>query len=265
MYTNQNHTFVVCAFQNSPYLEESILSAMNQTVKSHVIVSTSTPSSSIKSLADKYHLPLVINCQTGGGIYGDWSYAYSQAQTDIVTLCHQDDKFAPEYLEILLSEINRSEKPLIFFTDYYELRENSVVQSNGNLKLKRLMLFPLKSSLLQKSKFVRRRILSLGNPICCPSVSYIKKNLPEDIFQQGFQSNLDWQAWEKISKIPGKFIYCSQPLTQHRIHKDSTTTKIINGNFRSNEDFEMFCKFWPKPMAKLLTRLYATSAESNSL
>lgn len=265
MYTNQDHTFVVCAYENSPYLEESILSAISQTVKSQVIVATSTPNSHIETIAMKHHLPLVVNSQTGGGIDGDWNYAYTQAQTEIVTLCHQDDKFEPEYLENMLQEINRAEKPLLFFTDYYEVRNNSIVPSNGLLKFKRLMLLPLQYSQLQSSKFVRRRILSLGNPICCPSVSYVKKNLPKTIFQKGFQSNIDWQAWENISKIPGEFIYCSKPLTQHRIHEDSTTSKIIGGNLRSKEDFHMFCRFWPKPMAKLLTRLYSTSAKSNSL
>jgi len=265
MYTNHDHAFVVCAFKNSPYLEESILSTLNQTVKSSVIVSTSTPNSSIKSIVDKYHLPLVIKTQTGGGMDGDWNYAYLQAQTEIVTLCHQDDTFEPEYLENLLREINRAEKPLLFFTDYYEVRNNSIVPSNGLLKFKRLMLLPLKSSLLQKSRFVRRRILSLGNPICCPSVSYIKKNLPKNIFQRGFKSNLDWQAWENISKISGEFIYCSKPLTRHRIHEDSTTSKIIGENLRSKEDLEMFCRFWPKPIAKLLAWVYSLSAKSNSL
>ena len=263
MYTNQSHTFAICAYENSPYLEECILSAMNQTVKSNVIVATSTPNSYIEDLANKYHLRLVVNELKSAGMDGDFNYALSQAQTEIVTLGHQDDKFYPEYLENLLRESNRSKKPLIFFTDYHELRDSRIVSVNGLLKFKRLMLLPLKSSVLQRSQFVRRRILSLGNPICCPSVSYFKQNLPEDFFRESF--NLDWQAWEQISKLPGDFIYCSKSLTQHRIHKDSTTSIIISGNLKAKEDLEMFCRFWPRPIAKLLASFYSTSTKSNSL
>jgi len=263
MYTNQSHTFAICAYQNSPYLEECILSALNQTVKSKVIVATSTPNASIEDLANKYHLQLVVNERKSAGMDGDFNYAIAQAQTEIVTLGHQDDAFYPEYLENLLRESNRSQKPLIFFTDYHELRDGRIVDVNTLLKFKRLMLLPLKAPVLQRSQFVRRRILSLGNPICCPSVSYFKKNLPKDFFRESF--NLDWQAWEKISKLPGDFIYCSKPLTQHRIHEGSTTSIIISGNLKAQEDFEMFCRFWPRPIAKLLTSFYATSTKSNSL
>ena len=108
MYTNQSHTFAICAYENSPYLEECILSAMNQTVKSNVIVATSTPNSYIEDLANKYHLRLVVNELKSAGMDGDFNYALSQAQTEIVTLGHQDDKFYPEYLENLLRESNRS-------------------------------------------------------------------------------------------------------------------------------------------------------------
>ena len=35
---NTNHTFAICAYKESPYLEECIQSLMNQTVKSDILI-----------------------------------------------------------------------------------------------------------------------------------------------------------------------------------------------------------------------------------
>ena len=40
---NKEHTFVVCAYGESPYLEKCIDSLEKQTVKSRILIATSTP------------------------------------------------------------------------------------------------------------------------------------------------------------------------------------------------------------------------------
>ena len=45
------------------------------------------------------------------------------------------------------------------------------------------MLWPFKWKHLQKIRFVRRRILSFGNAICCPSVTFVKEEMPELLFK----------------------------------------------------------------------------------
>lgn len=56
-----------------------------------------------------------------------------------------------------------------------------------------------------------------------------------------------------------------QSLMYHRIHEESETSIIIGDNVRTKEDYEMFCMFWPKPIAKVLTRFYASSQKSNDV
>ena len=51
----------------------------------------------------------------------------------------------------------------------------------------------------------------------------------------------------------------------HRVHADSETSAVLQDNVRTKEDFEMFCKFWPKWIAKKLTAVYAKSEKSNQL
>ena len=51
----------------------------------------------------------------------------------------------------------------------------------------------------------------------------------------------------------------------HRIHADSETTNLIENNVRMNEDYEMFCKFWIKPIAKILMKKYTKSIATNQI
>ena len=93
----------------------------------------------------------------------------------------------------------------------------------------------------------------------------VKDNLPDQIFFPGFRSDEDWQAWELLSRKRGAFVYCNRILMYHRIHDGSETSAILGDSARGNEDFQMFCKFWPKPIARLLTRAYSSSEKSNEL
>ena len=259
-----SHAFVICAYGESPYLEECIRSLEKQKRKSPILLATSTPNEVIKETAKRHEIPVFVN-PGEGGITRDWNFALSCADTEYVTLAHQDDTYGENYTEELARFLEKSRKPLLFFTDYGELREGEIVTENRNLKIKRLLLSPLKLRSLWGSRLVRRRCLSLGNSICCPSVTFAKKNLPEEVFQHHFQSNEDWEAWERLSRLTGDFLYDPKVLMYHRIHESSETSRIIGENKRTEEDFDMFRRFWPKGIAKLLTRMYQSSEKSNKL
>ena len=218
----------------------------------------------IKGIADKYTIPYYIN-KGEGGITQDWNFAYSCAKTKYITIAHQDDIYEKDYLEIVLKHITRAKHPLLFFSDYYEIRDGKKVTSNKLLKVKRIMLLPMRIKAFQSSRWVRRRILSLGSPICCPSVTFVTENLPETVFENHYRACEDWEAWEKLSKKKGQFLYSTKLLMGHRIHEDSETTAAIGDNKRSKEEYEMFCKFWPDSIARLIFKFYSKGQNSNQL
>ena len=264
MYSEKEHTWSICAYGESAYLEEAICSVLKQTISTKVIMVTSTPNTYIQNLAEKYKLPLYIN-EGEKGIANDWNFAYQKADTKLVTLCHQDDIYEETYIENMLQHLKKKEKTLIAFSDYGELRDGNKILKNKLLKIKRILLFPLKFSFLQQSVWIRRRCLSLGNCICCPAVTYVKENLPERIFFEKYKSNVDWQTWEAISKQKGSFLFVPKILMYHRIHQESTTTEIIGESLRTKEDYEMFLKFWPKWIAKKISKIYQRSENSNQI
>ena len=158
---SKEHTFAICAYKESSFLEECILSLKKQKLKSEIIIVTSTPNEYISEMADKYDIPLYIN-EGESGITQDWNYAYKKAKTKYVTIAHQDDVYLPEYSQMILAELRKNKNPIIAFTDYGELRNNKVVFDNKILKVKRFMLMPLRIGKMQSSERIRRMILSFG-------------------------------------------------------------------------------------------------------
>lgn len=258
------HTFVVLAYKESNDLEKCIKSVLNQSIKTNVVIATSTPNKYIDKLAKKYKLKLIVNNEKKGIGY-DFDFASNCVDSDLVTIAHQDDIYDYTYAEEVIKKYKKYPKSLILFTDYYEIKNELKVESNINLKIKRLLLFPLRISFLSKYKFIKRSALRFGNAISCPAVTFVRKNVPKDKFKCDMKCNVDWYAWEKLSEISGNFIFISKKLMGHRIDNTTTTTKIINEGIRTKEDLVMFKKFWPAVIANFINNIYATSEKNNNV
>ena len=259
-YTNRDHTFVICAYKESKYLDECIQSLLCQTVETNILMATSTPNDYIVSYAERYGFKLFVN-DGETGIAGDWNFALSCAETPLVTIAHQDDIYEPKYAETMLKCVNKASNPVLFSSAYGEIRNGKKVFSNRLLNIKKILVVPMR--LLPDSIAARRLSLAFGDSISCPTVTYVKKYITEYPFESGLRAALDWQQWEKMSKIPGTFVYSPEPLMCHRIHAESETSHIIGENSRGEENYEIFRKFWPAPVAKILNRAYSDSEKSN--
>ncbi len=261
---NLNHTFILLAYKESPYIEECIRSILNQTVRSRVYISTSTPSFFLDEISMRYNVPIVINKKAGNGIAYDWNFAYQLCETKFLTLVHQDDVYLPVYTESCLSEAEKNNKGLIYFTDYIELHHNILKKHGLLVIIKRLILllfylFNNKISDLNKKKLV----LSFGNPICCPTIMYNKKQIGGFSFNSDYSMNLDWEANLRIAEMEGNFVYIKKKLVIRRIHVDSESTKTLQNRQRNLEDKIMYEKIWPKLPAIILMGLYSLSYKLN--
>lgn len=259
------HTFVVLAYKESVYLEQCVKSVLNQKYPSRVIIATSTPNDYIKELANKYSLEIKVNPDAGKGIGYDFDFAVSCGNNQLVTVAHQDDIYDYEYSDKIIKAYQNNPNSLIIFSDYYEIRNEGKVCSNLNLKIKRILLTPLRIKALTNKKFGKRLVLRFGNAICCPAVTFVNDNIrTNDIFKCKFVCDVDWYAWEKISKMKGSFTFVPDLLMGHRVHEESTTTEIINERVRTKEDLEMFQKFWPKSISKFINKFYVKAEDSNN-
>lgn len=265
------HTFAICAYKKSPYLEKCIRSLRKQTISSDIIIVTSTPNEYISDIALRYDIPLYIR-DGASDIAADWNYAYSKADTPYVTITHQDDIYLPKYAESLLSRMRSMPDALIGFTDYTEIRDNKNSTGGFNHLVKSALLLPIRNMKCNGQRWRKRWIIRFGNAICCPSVMYHKAILTQQlqdsdgvIFKSHFRSNLDWEAWERMSRLPGRFVYVHNVLIAHRIHDGSETSAVISENKRGAEDYTMFTRFWPKTVSKAIAYLYSNSEKSNNI
>ena len=256
------HVFVICAYKESRYLEACVESLENQKYPSRIVIATSTPNAFIHEIAKRHNIEVIVNDDGQRGIGYDFDFALQSGMNRYVTIAHQDDTYEPDYAAAVVEAMERYPDGIIAFTDYHEEHDSGIVRSNRNLKIKRLLLFPLRFHVLQKSRLIKRRVLSLGNPICCPAVTFRRDRVPIPLFANDFKSNIDWFAWEKLSREKGSFLYISQDLMMHRVHEEATTTELIRENKRSKEDYAMFQKFWPDWISRRLVKVYAISVEN---
>lgn len=138
----EQHSFVIPAYKESTYLESCILSLLKQTVKSKIVICTSTPNEFTESLANKYQLPYIVN-PSKSGIASDWNFALVNANTELVTIAHQDDVYASSYTANILSQIDllKNKNILLAFTQYSDLVNGQERKSSLNAAVKRVLLF----------------------------------------------------------------------------------------------------------------------------
>lgn len=266
MYTALDHTFVVCAYRENPYIGETIASLQAQTVETNIILSTSTPNDYLREVCLKYSVPMVVNPKPN--LAGDdWNYGYDSAQTSLVTIAHQDDYYDPTFVECMVETLNTygDDEVLIGFSGYFEIREGHRVDSNTLLRIKRILSLPLAFRMINGSKFIRKRILGFGDPICCPAVTLVKSKLGPSPFDTTYKNSCDYKTWVDLAGKEGRFVYIRKPLMGHRIYAESATSLNLGENIRRGEDLEIMSLLWPRPIVALVNNFYALSERSNAL
>lgn len=258
-----NHTFAVCAYKESEYLEDCIKSLVNQTVKTNIIICTSTPSKYIDEIADKYNINVYVR-DGKSDIRDDWNFAYDMAKTDYVTIAHQDDEYNEEYVSNMIPLIKKYNGNFIIFYSGYRPIKDRQVTSDINCKIRRLLRFPMVIPIFANWKFTKKATLCMGNSICCPSVTYNKKVLGDDLFNSNLKFNIDWDTFLKLADMKGRFLYVDKALTYYRVHDGATSKEFIESNGRVIEDTLMFNKFWPGFISKIIMVFYKRAYDTYS-
>ena len=258
-FTGRDFTFVICAYGECPYLEEAVRSLKRQTVQAKILLSTSTPNDFVRDICAKHDIELRINPE--GGQIRDYNFAMAQADTDLVMLMHQDEVLSRYFVEEVLKGLNSVKRPIIAFTDYIEMHNDVPDEKPSRIvKIKRLLLSPMKMPGLGATVFGKRLIQRLGDPITHPSVVCVKAEMPEPVFREQYRASMDWDLWERLSRQEGAFVYIPRVLLRHRMNEDNQTAKLIQTtNARYEEELEIFKRFWPAPVAKAIMHFYSAA------
>lgn len=256
------HTFAICAYNDSPYLEDCIVSLKNQAVKSNIIICTSTPSTFISGLSEKYGIRLYVR-DGESSLKDDWNFAAETAVketgAELVTIAHQDDIYERNYTRALSKAVRIYPDITVFCTRYRTIDKDGKLIHGKAERVKRVLRCLLRMRRLADKRFIKRSALILGNGICCPSCTYNVSSIGLPIFKNSEHFVIDWETLLRLAGEPGRFVCVERELMDYRIHDGAETKKNIANHNRENEEYSVFKSIWPKPAAWLLMRFYKLS------
>lgn len=188
-------------------------------------------------------------------------FAYRKARGRLVTIAHQDDVYRKNYAKELKRAYEKYPDLLVFASDYLTIK----MQQDGTEKteavnavwlVKKLLRLPLRLTFLADRTGIKRSSLLFGNSICCPSCTYHKAVIGEDMFHSEYEFALDWDNLYELAGKPGRFVCSEKPLLAYRVHEGATTKACIKDQRRAGDEAAMFRKMWPNRMVRLLMHFY---------
>jgi glycosyltransferase involved in cell wall biosynthesis len=255
------HCFVIPAYGESPHLENCLRSLAAQTIKTKVLIATSTPSSHIEILARRFKAPIYVNPRRGG-IGSDWNFALNVANSPWVTLAHQDDIYLPEFASRTLMALARRPSAVLAFSGYGEIENDKQRPTSMLVNIKRFLLeLGFLGTSHASTRLFKTNAIRFGCAIPCPAVTI---NTATGLrFRTDLKVDLDWAAWLSLALKPGDFVYIRERLMMHRVHGDSETSAAINTGLRLSEDTMMLRMMWPVFLADMIAASYRIAYRSN--
>ena len=255
------HTYAICAYKDSPYLEACIRSLLKQTIPASVILCTSTPSPYLQRTAKKYGLPFFVR-DGESDIQDDWNFAYEKAASRLVTIAHQDDLYNRHYVEELRRAAARWPDMTVFMSDGILIRDGRLSWGGAVELVKKVLRLPWRVPGLCHLPWVKKAGLIFGNPVMCPSCCYRKDQMPRPLFSTEYDFVLDWECMRRLACGPGRFICVEKPLLYYRIHDEAATKACMEDHRREREERRMFQDIWPGWLAGLLMKLYGQAGKN---
>lgn len=182
---------------------------------------------------------------------GNWNFAYDIAQTELVTLLHDDDFLHKDYVGDIL-ELSLNEP----VCSGYFCGAN-IVNSNGDLSKTvadsvKQVLMPKKEVLIVEGDEGLASILK-ANFIFCPSICYRKSQLQDKPFSSDWKMVTDLDFYQKTIHGGGAFVGLRKKLYFYRRHDENQTSKLTQSLERFTEECdiytmiaEQYCKSqWP--------------------
>ena len=235
----RKHTFVILAYKESDDLEECIKSVLKQSVKSNVLIATSTPNDYIMDMASRYSLGVTIN-EEESNKGSDYNFAINTMDSDLITIAHQDDLYDRNYTKEILKKYKDNNDATIFFTDNYEINDDKKIVRSKRLKRQRFYLYPLKYRFFQNKKYFKLRSLRKQKFICTSSITFVKKNINKEIFPTDLIYDNDWKGLINLAREATRFVYVKKRLVGYRVIEGAyNKEKLI-------EDEEILKTLYPK-------------------
>ena len=169
---------------------------------------------------------------------GNWNFAVSQAKSEFVTLLHDDDLLAPNYVEQMLTLVNQYPNSTAYYCDV------KLINSKGNAtwtvadKIK---------GLLRPNEHISHLIgdeglssLLKGCYIFCPTICYRKSKITEKMFNKKWQMVADLQCYVDLLTSGQLITGVKEKLYCYRRHDANQTSKLTQTMLRFQEEVALY-------------------------
>jgi glycosyltransferase EpsE len=211
------------AYNCSKFVEESIVSIMNQTYKNFEFIfyddgSTDGSYDIAESVLKKFQIPyIMLRSNLNNGVGAGRNKAIGASSGQFIAIQDGDDISCPNRLE---KEVECIEGDGSLFCVSSGITK---IDENGHI------LYPMKQP--EKHSDIVKKMLKSINAICDPSCIYRK-----DIFNAigGYRENAeilyvpDWDLWCRAALLNHKFYNIQDCLVQYRLHPGSNCYKYLH-------------------------------------
>lgn len=204
---------IIPSYNSGKYLEEAIISAVNQTYKNTEIIivndgSTDSTEEIVKSWQRKDRRIRYVKHEKNRGLAAARNTGIKNSQGSYIAFLDADDVWLPQKLEVQMRKIEETGADLVFSNWY-------IWEPERKLKIKAFNLSPVQSNKKDLLFFFIKKNLSN------PSTALLKKSSLEKVglFDESLRSSEDYDLWIRFLLEGMEITFIQEPLIYYREHQ----------------------------------------------
>jgi glycosyltransferase involved in cell wall biosynthesis len=175
------------------------------------------------------------------GMVGNWNRCLDEADTDLVTLLHADDRALPGYAELMTKLADRHPQAAALFCSAQIIDAKGKGVSSFADSIKRVFTPAGPGAMLLSGEGALRALMA-GNFIMCPTLCYRKSVLGERRFEAEWQQVQDLEFTTRLL-LEGELLVGSRDVAYaYRRHSEAATELQSQTLLRFDEEFRLFAQ-----------------------
>lgn len=235
-------SFAIPFYSSPAYLDRAVASVRAQTAADWVLVVSDDASpagdQSVRIAALDDHRIRYVRNRKNVGMAGNWNLCLDRAETDLVTILHEDDEVLPGYASAMLAVAEADPVAVAFFSQARIIGPDGAPVFSLPDAVKRV-LEPRGPRMVVEGEAGLAALLR-GNFVMCPTLCFRRSALGARRFQTDLRQAQDLALTSAIVLGGGRLVGLPEPLYGYRRHEGSATARATEDLSRFAEESALF-------------------------